>query len=48
MSSEHEEVRVLVQALASKIEQSWKLMSAQHIAHSLFGKELDLLIFWLF
>ena len=37
MTSDCEDVRILVQALAAKIELSWKLLSAQHLANCLFG-----------
>lgn len=37
MTSDCEDVRMLVQALAAKIELSWKLLSAQHLANCMFG-----------
>ena len=37
MTSDCEDVRMLVQALAAKIELSWKLLSSQHLANCMFG-----------
>ena len=40
MSSDYEEVRLLAAALAMKIEQSWRLLGAQHISNSIFGLQV--------